>query len=61
MKARLFQVLLLLVVTMGFAASTAALPPKCNDCGATCTLTYETGWNDCFGSPSNCIRETVCP
>lgn len=60
MKARLFQVLVLLMLTMGFAGSTTAAPPRCNECGAGCYLTYETGWNDCYGSPSNCYRETIC-
>jgi len=61
MKARLVQAFLLLLVSMVFAGSTTALPAACNKCGAGCYLTYEAGWNDCYGSPSNCYRETVCP
>jgi uncharacterized membrane protein len=37
-----------------------ALPDPCDACGAGCYRTYQAGWNDCYGSPSNCYRETTC-
>ena len=51
---------LVLLATLGVAPTTQALQDPCDACGAGCYLTYQAGWNDCYGSPSNCYRETVC-
>jgi hypothetical protein len=52
--------IVLLSVLVSAPPVNAAKDP-CNECGAGCYRTYEPGWNDCYGSPSNCYRETVCP
>jgi hypothetical protein len=41
--------------------SSEAMRDRCNDCGSTCRMDYESGWADCGGAPAGCTRLTVCP
>lgn len=52
---------LVLLSTFVVVPSSEAMRDRCNDCGSSCRMDYQTGWNDCGGSPAGCMRVTVCP
>lgn len=52
---------LVLLSTFAMVFSIEVNKDPCDVRGAGCYRTYQAGRNDCYGSPSNCYRETVCP
>lgn len=52
---------LVLLSTFVIVPSSDAAKDRCDDCGNSCWMDYQSGWSDCAGSPAGCLRTVVCP
>ena len=51
---------LVLLSTVTYVPPADAAKDPCDNCGNSCWKDYQTGWNDCAGSPAGCLRVVVC-
>lgn len=51
---------LVLLSTFIVVPTSDAAKDRCDECGNSCWMDYQSGWSDCAGPSAGCLRTVVC-